>query len=610
MKPTLALVGTSSLLLLLLWAALAAVTAPDPAGTPDATTARAVHALTEGSSGSAARRIPDAFAGDIGYVPQLEDGALVNPTGDCSSPVPLPRELETACRSHDLGYDLLRYAEIRGGTLPPTARQQIDRRFSEDAHRACDSRDGTASRTSCRVWADIATGAVRLNSWRQHDLVPSQEDPASIVTGTVGVLGLGSGSGGLALALATARRRLLALDLPFALPDAPRVSTCLAGVTGLFLSISPANLPHGPLLQGAVTALFVGVGLGAVALLRPAVPRLTGRGHALGIVLAAVAGVAVIGWAQLALGARRSELGLAAPGLGYWAGVGAVVLACALLLRGLVRLWAHRRRLWRPVLAMTTATLVVTATGPVHANDTTPDEALLLESSPVGAVRAYAEISEDEGASARADRVVDELVREGGLDRSRIVVAVPTGTGWVNPNLVRGLERRFGSDVATVSMQYDTAPSWVAYLVGRDRAEEGAEALLGAVLERVEELPEAERPDVHVQGESLGAVAGQAALSGAGSASARDGVCSVVWVGPPGGRDVDLPRETTVANADDPVVHASLRDVVLPPGDDQPWLPVVSAVHSAADFLGSLEVPNGSGHRYGQAPANQLETCG
>ena len=73
---------------------------------------------------------------------------------------------------------------------------------------------------------------------------------------------------------------------------------------------------------------------------------------------------------------------------------------------------------------------------------------------------------------------------------------------------------------------------------------------------------------------------------------------------------MDLPRETTVANADDPVVHASLRDVVLPPGDDQPWLPVVSAVHSAADFLGSLEVPNGSGHRYGQAPANQLETCG
>ncbi len=610
MKPNPALVATSFLALLVLWAALTAVTAPAPAATPDAASERAVHALTEGSPGAAAGRIPDAFAEDLGYAPQLEDGALVNPTGDCSSPVPLPREFETACRSHDLGYDLLRHAELRGGTLPPEARQLIDRRFSEDASRACDARNGTAARTSCRVWADIATGAVRLNSWRQHDLVPSQEDPASIATGTVGVLALGSGSGGLALAVAAVRRRLAAARLPFALPAAPRVSTCVAAVTGLFLSISPTSLPHGPLLQGAVTAFFVGVSLGAAALLRPAVPRLSGRGHRLGIGLAAVAGVAVLLWAQLALGARRSELGLVTPGLGYWAGVASVVSASALLLRGLARLWAHRRRLWRPVLAMTTATLVVTATSPVHANDTTPDEALLLESSPVGAVRAYAEISEDEGPGDRADRVVDELVREGGLARSRVVIAVPTGTGWVNPNLVRGLEQRFGSDVATVSMQYDTSPSWVAFLFGRERAEQGAEALVGAVLERVEEMPEDQRPDVHVQGESLGATAGQAALSGEGAASARQGICSVVWVGPPGGHEVGLSRETSVANADDPVVHASARDLVLPPGGDGPWLPGVSAVHSAADFLGSLEVPNGSGHRYGTEPAHRLQTCG
>ena len=610
MKPSLALVATSSLLLLVLWAVLTAVTAPAPADTPDAASARAVHALTKGSPGSAAGRVPDTFAEDLGYVPRIEDGDLVNPTGGCSSPVPLPDELESACRTHDLGYDLLRQAEIRGGTLPPAARQEIDRRFSEDARRACASREDTSSRTSCRVWADIAAGAVRLNSWRQHDLVPSRENPASIVTGTVGVLGLGSGSGGLALALAAARRRVVALDLPFALPDAPRVSTCLAAVTGLFLSISPASLPHGPLLQGVVTAFFVGVALGVAALLRPAVPRLTGRVHALGIVLAVVAGIAVVGWAQLALGARRAELGLATPGLGYWAGVAAVVIASALLVRGLAGLWAHRRRLWRPVLAMTTATLVVTGTSPVHAKDTTPDEALLLESSPVGAVRAYAEIGEDEGPADRADRAVDELVREGGLDRSRVVVAIPTGTGWVNPNLVRGLEQRFGSDVATVSMQYDTSPSWVAYLVGRDRAEEGAAELVDAVVERVAEMPEADRPEVHVQGESLGAAAAQEALSAPGSASTREGICSVVWVGPPGGREVGLPRETTVANADDPVVHASVRDLVLPPGDDGSWLPVVSAVHSAADFLGALEVPNGSGHRYGTEPAHRLQTCG
>lgn len=607
MKPSPALVATSFLVLLVLWAALTAATAPAPAATPDAASERAVHALSEEPPGSAAGRIPEAFSEDLGYAPRLEDGTLVNPTGACSSPVPLPREFETACRSHDLGYDLLRHAELRGGTLPPQARQVLDRRFSEDTHRACDARDTTSSRTSCRVWADIATGAVRLNSWRQHDLVPGPENPASIATGTVGVLALGSGGGGLAMAMAAVRRRLAAARLPFALPTAPRVSTCVAGVTGLFLSISPASLPHGWLLQGAVTAFFVGVALGASALLRPAVPRLTGRGHRLGVGVAAAAGIAVLVWAQLALGARRSELDLVAPGLGYWAGVAAVVAGCALLLRGLTRLWAARRRLWRPVLAMTTATLVVTATGPVHASDTTPDEALLLGSSSVGAVRAYGEISEDEGPAARADRVVDELVREGGLSRSRIVIAVPTGSGWVNPNLVRGLEQRFGSDVATVSMQYDSSPSWVAYLFGRDRAEQGAEALVDAVVDRVEELPEEQRPEVHVQGESLGATAGQAALSGP---TGSRGICSALWVGAPGGHDVGMPREVSVANADDPVVHASARDLVLPPGGDGPWLPGVSAVHSAADFLGSLEVPNGSGHRYGTEPAHRLQTCG
>ena len=610
MNANLALVGTVSVLLLVLWGALTAATAPTHSATPDVASQQAVHALTGDATERAAAPLPDTFAEELGYTPRREGGVLVNPSGDCSSPVPLPREFETACRSHDLGYDLLRHAELREGTLPPTARQQLDQRFSEDAHRACRTRDSVSSRTTCRVWADIATGAVRLNSWRQHDLVPSREDPASITTGAVGVLALGSGGGSLALAGAAVRRRLAALRLPVTLPAAPRASTAVAGATGFFLSISPTNLPHGPVLQGAVTAVFVGACLGVAALLRPPVPRLNGRLHRLGLALVAGVGVAVLLWAQLALTARRADLDLTAPGVGYWAGVATVVTACGLLLRGLVRAWPHRGRLWRPALAMTTATLVITSTGPVHANDTTPDEALLLETSPVGAVRAYAEISEGEGVGARADRVVDELEREGGLGRSRIVIAVPTGTGWVNPNLVRGLEQRFGSDIATVSMQYDTSPSWVAYLLGRERAEEGAEALVDTVLARVEQMPEAERPDVHVQGESLGATAGQSVFTGPGSDTAREGVCSVVWVGPPGGNRAGLPRETSVINADDPVVHASVRDVLLPPGDDQPWLPVVSAVHSAADFLGSLEVPNGSGHRYGTEPAHRLQTCG
>lgn len=609
MNRRLTLTGTASIALAALWLTLAAVTAPDPATSPDRASAEAVTALVEGSPREASDAIPGTFTEVLGYTPTIEDGALVNPTGDCSSPVPLPAEFETVCRSHDLGYDLIRHADVIGGTLSPSARKVVDESFAREAHAACAARDSALSRTHCHAWADIATGAIRLNSWRQHDMVPDPENAASLATGTVGVLALGSGSGTLALAGGSIRRRVGGRLADVALP-LPRVSTAAAGVLGLFLSISPTNLPHGPLFQGALTALFVGACLGVTVLLRPHAPRVVDRARRRAVAAVAVVGVLVLLRAQLGLTARRTEIGLEAPDIGYWLGVAAVVAGCALLVRGIAWLWVRRRRLWRPVVGATTAVLVLSSTAPVHANDTTPDEALLLESSPVGAVRAYGEIDEGEDASSRADRVVDELVREGGLDRSRIVVAVPTGTGWVNPNLVTGLEERFGSDVATVSMQYDTAPSWVAYLVGRERAEEGAEALYSAVTERVRALPAEQRPEVHVQGESLGATAGQALFAGPGSAAAREAVCSVLWVGSPGGGTAGLEREATVSNADDPVVHASVRDLVVPPGDDEPWLPVVSGVHDAADFIGALWVPEGTGHVYGEELVDDLETCG
>lgn len=126
--------------------------------------------------------------------------------------------------------------------------------------------------------------------------------------------------------------------------------------------------------------------------------------------------------------------------------------------------------------------------------------------------------------------------------------------------------------------------------------------------ERVDNMLVHERPEVHVVGETLGATAGQAVSRGSGAERPRS-VCSVLWTGTPGGHRVGLPREASVANADDPVVHASVRDLVVPPEGDRRWVPVVSAVHDAADFIGSLEVPDGSGHRYGADQAERLATC-
>lgn len=602
MNRQLALAGTAAIVFLALWLVLSSATAPSPSTTPDGDSQRAVRTLVQAPPRTAAAALPQTFSSTLGYTPRLEDGALVNPSGSCSSPVPLPAAFETACRQHDLGYDLLRHADAVGGRLAPDARRSLDDRLSRDLRSTCITGDAGWTRVRCSAWADIATGAVRLNSWRQHDLVPDQEDPGSIATGTVGVLALGSGGGSLALGARSIRRRVGALPLP-------RVSGAGAGALGLLLSISPTNLPHGPLLQGVLTAVLMGLCLGVVALVRPPVARVDGTARRVLLWLVATGVAVTLGWGHVALSARRAGAGLGDLGIGYWPAVAAVVGGLALVGHGLARAWAHRRRLWRPVVAVLTSTIVLASTGVAQASDTTPEDALLLDDSPVGAVRAYAEMSDGEGARDRAERAVDELEREGGLDRSRIVVAVPTGTGWVNPELVRGLEGRFGSDVATVSMQYDTVPSWYAYLFERDRAEEGARSIIDAVLDRVAELPVQERPDVHVQGESLGASAAQAVLSGPGAEPLRGRLCSVIWVGPPGGRRVGMDREASVINADDPVVHASARDTVLPPGDGRLWLPVVSGIHSAADFLGSIETPVGVGHVYGPDVVDHLRTC-
>lgn len=391
----------------------------------------------------------------------------------------------------------------------------------------------------------------------------------------------------------------------------PRVSVAAAGVLGLFLSISPSSLPHGALLQGVVSALFVLMCVQAARTLRRSPSRWTGPARVVGLLAVTLLAAAVGLWGDHTLDAAREGAGLPALGWRYWATVLGVVAAGLLLRQAGQSAWRGRawsRAVWRPVAAAVICLGLVLAGGPAHGVE--PDDTMwvMQQRSPVGASRAYARMLPDEDAGARAERAVDALVRNGGLHRSRIVIALPTGSGWVNPQFLAGVEERFGADVATVSMQYDAAPSWWSFLVHRDRSARAAAALFDEVTARIDALPPQDRPDLHVYGESLGATAGQALFSGAAGADARRGVCSVLWVGPPGGRRAGLDREAVVANPDDPVVHTSWWDFVIPSGEER-WLPVVSGVHEGVDFIGSLEVPEGMGHRYGSDLVDSLDVC-
>ncbi|MEU8899512.1 hypothetical protein [Nocardia sp. NPDC048505] len=142
----------------------AAAVGPDR--TENAAAAAAVVDLTAGGPGSAAL-LPADFAAVLGYQPGTERGLLVNPSGDCSSPVPLPAEFELACKAHDLGYDLLRYADRGGAPLGPWARQAVDTMLDRRMQEACAGRGTALARAECFTMADVADIFVDLNSRRQ-----------------------------------------------------------------------------------------------------------------------------------------------------------------------------------------------------------------------------------------------------------------------------------------------------------------------------------------------------------------------------------------------------------------------------------------------------------
>ena len=66
--------------------------------------------------------VPSDFDAVSGYRPVVQSGTLAREDGGCSTPFGIgPDAFEAACRTHDLGYDLLRYAEKTDGRLAASA---------------------------------------------------------------------------------------------------------------------------------------------------------------------------------------------------------------------------------------------------------------------------------------------------------------------------------------------------------------------------------------------------------------------------------------------------------------------------------------------------------
>ena len=115
-------------------------------------------------------------------------------------------------------------------------------------------------------------------------------------------------------------------------------------------------------------------------------------------------------------------------------------------------------------------------------------------------VRAYAGIQSAPTTEQRARLAVDDLARAGGFDRGLLVVVTTTGSGWVDPGSVDSVEHLTGGDSAAVAMQYSYLPSWMSYLVDKDRARESGREPFDAVYDRWSKLPLDDRPRLVVVG--------------------------------------------------------------------------------------------------------------
>lgn len=173
-------------------AAAAAPVATAAPATEDPATAAVVAALIGRDPSAAMAHLPASFRSVMGYRPVVErmrDGSYpVNPHGGCSSPVPLPSRFEPFCRTHDFGYDLLRYADRIGRPLGGWARLGLDAMLVRRMAASCGGPLCTASARAARI-------ALRINTWRQFDGAPIPRESVVRIVASLGERGIESVAG-------------------------------------------------------------------------------------------------------------------------------------------------------------------------------------------------------------------------------------------------------------------------------------------------------------------------------------------------------------------------------------------------------------------------------
>lgn len=146
-------------------------------------------------------------------------------------------------------------------------------------------------------------------------------------------------------------------------------------------------------------------------------------------------------------------------------------------------------------------------------------------------IRVYAGLAQADTPQRRADIALAELKRLGGFDRKILIVAMPTGTGWLDPGAVDTVEYMHGGDIATIAVQYSYLQSPLALILETRSGLDQARALISTVHSYWKTLPADARPRLYIHGLSLGA---WSSMYGTDLfALLDDPISGALWAGPP-----------------------------------------------------------------------------
>lgn len=146
-------------------------------------------------------------------------------------------------------------------------------------------------------------------------------------------------------------------------------------------------------------------------------------------------------------------------------------------------------------------------------------------------LRIYVGRAQADTPEERAKTALEEMKRVGAFDRKILIVASPTGTGWMDPGGMDPVEYMHDGDVATVSVQYSYLQSPLALIFETQSGLEQATATMNTVYGYWKSLPAESRPRLYLYGISLGAWSSMYSFNI--FQMVNDPIDGALWVGPP-----------------------------------------------------------------------------